>query len=265
VQRQTPIYAVPIGRQGKVRDVSARVANWQPYTYVKQKGRITANLRLIGCELEPLTVLLKRSGAEVQRKNLPPTNAPEVTVVFDVVEEKVGQVEYEVSVKPVDQEGDIENNNAITYLNVIDQQIQVLFLEGAPYWDTTFLQRSFMRNDKMNVDSIVQYAKGKARLIRKKSGQRELRVPQSDGEWSAYDVVVLGRSVDKLLGADALSQLTTYARDGGGTVIFSRGRAFEGALADNELEPVHLVRSRNSPCPTAACARRAVPRTISGD
>jgi hypothetical protein len=32
--------------------------------------------------------------------------------------------------------------------------------------------------------------------------------------------------------------LTTYAREGGGTVIFSRGRAFEGELANNELEPV---------------------------
>ena len=106
--RQTPIYAVPIGRQGRVRDVSARIANWQPYTYVKQKARITANLRLIGCELEPLTVLLKRSGTEVQRKTLPPTDAPDAAVTFDVLEEKVGQVEYEVSVKPVDQEGDIE-------------------------------------------------------------------------------------------------------------------------------------------------------------
>jgi hypothetical protein len=236
--RQTPIYAVALGKQGKVRDVSVRIANWQPYTYLKQKARITATLRLIGCELEPLTVLLKRDGTVVQRKKLPPTDAAEVSVPFDVVEEKVGQVEYEVNVAAVENEPDQENNSAMTFLNVIDQQIQVLFLEGAPYWDTTFLQRSFMRNDKMNVDSIVQYADGKARLIRKKPGARELRVPQTDAEWAAYDVVVLGRSVEKLLGRDALAQLTTYARDGGGTVVFSRGRAFEGELANNELEPV---------------------------
>ena len=70
---------------------------------------------------------------------------------------------------PLEGETDTENNRALTYLNVIDQQIQVLFLEGAPYWDTTFLQRSLMRNDKMNVDIIAQYAEGKARVVRKKA------------------------------------------------------------------------------------------------
>jgi hypothetical protein len=39
--RQTPIYAVPVGRQGKVRDASARITSYLPYTYVKQKAKIT--------------------------------------------------------------------------------------------------------------------------------------------------------------------------------------------------------------------------------
>jgi len=101
----------------------------------------------------------------------------EIAVNFDVTESAVGQYEYEVRVTPLEGEMDRENNRALTYLNVIDQQIQVLFLEGSPYWDTTFLQRSMMRNDKMNMDSIVQYAPGKARLIRKKGGEKELKIP----------------------------------------------------------------------------------------
>ena len=32
--RQTPIFAVAFGKQGKVRDVSAHIANYQPYSYV---------------------------------------------------------------------------------------------------------------------------------------------------------------------------------------------------------------------------------------
>ncbi len=236
--RQAPIYAVPLGRQGKVRDVAARITNWQPYTYVKQKGRIQVSLRLIGCELQPIQVRLKRDGVVVQNKTLPPTQDPEASVQFEVLEDKVGQYEYEVEVPPIDGEGDAENNRAITYLNVIDQEIQVLFLEGEPYWDTTFLQRSLLRNDKTNVDSIVQYAQGKARLIRKKANERELKVPQTRDEWAVYDVVVLGRSVHQLIGKESLDKLTEHVREGGGTVIFSRGPAFTGPLANNELEPV---------------------------
>ena len=236
--RQTPIYAIALGKQGKVRDVSTRITSYQPYTYVKQKARIAAALRLIGCELETLQVELVRGDQVVQTKKVQAGEEPEVAVGFEVVEPAIGQFEYEVRVRPVDGEIDRENNVALTYLNVIDQQIQVLFLEGAPYWDTTFLQRSLMRNDKMNVDSIVQYAKGKARIVRKKADQKELKIPATAEEWRRYDVIVLGRSIENLLGADALHQLEAYVRDGGGTVIFSRGPAFGGDLAKNELEPV---------------------------
>ena len=238
-QRQTPIYAVPLGRKGRVRDVSVRITSYQPYTYVKQKARISAALRLIGCELETLNVELVRGDKVVQAQRLEPGEEPEVQVHFEVAETLVGQFEYEVRVRPLDGETDRENNRALTCLNVIDQQIQVLFLEGSPYWDTTFLQRSLMRNDKMNVDSIVQYAPGRARVIRKTAGESELRIPATPEEWGRYDIVVLGRAIDgNLLSPGAVRQLGEFVKEHGGTVIFSRGRAFSSALADNELEPV---------------------------
>ena len=235
-RRGVPIYAVALGKQGKVRDVSVRITSYQPYCYVKQKARISGALRLIGCELETLHVELARGDQIVQTQTLQTGDEPEIAVNFDVTEPAVGQYEYEIRVKPLSGESDTENNRALTYLNVIDQQIQVLFLEGSPYWDTTFLQRSLLRNDKMNVDSIVQYAEGKARVVRKKADQTELKIPATAEDWRRYDVIVLGRSVDKLLKPEALRQLEDYVKDHGGTVIFSRGRAFGDA--NNELEPV---------------------------
>ncbi|MDR3402124.1 MAG: hypothetical protein P4L99_06455 [Chthoniobacter sp.] len=236
-QRGVPIYAVALGKQGTVRDVSVRITSYQPYCYVKQKARISGALRLIGCELETLNVELVRGEQVVQTQKLHAGDEPEIAVNFDVTEPEVGQYEYEIRVTPLPGEVDTENNRALTYLNVIDQQIQVLFLEGSPYWDTTFLQRSLMRDDKMNVDSIVQYAEGKARVVRKKPGETELKIPASAEEWRRYDVVVLGRSVEKLLSTEALRQLEDYVKNHGGTVIFSRGRAFDNDTP-NDLEPV---------------------------
>jgi hypothetical protein len=235
-QRGVPIYAVALGKQGKVRDVSVRITSYQPYCYVKQKARISAALRLIGCELETLHVELARGDQIVQTQTIQTGDEPEIAVNFDVTEPAVGQYEYEIRVRPLPGETDVENNRALTYLNVIDQQIQVLFLEGSPYWDTTFLQRSLLRNDKMNVDSVVQYAEGKARVVRKKADQTELKIPATEEDWRRYDVVVLGRSVDKLLKPEAIHQLEDYVKNHGGTVIFSRGRAFGDT--NNELEPV---------------------------
>ncbi len=233
--RHTPIYAVPFGRQGKVRDVSARIANYQPYSYVKQKARISAVLRLIGCEFEDLTVQLLRQDQVVQTRHLNAEENSQLPVEFEVVEPQVGQFEYEIRVVPLPGEIDTENNSALTYLNVIDQQIQVLLLEGSPYWDTTFLQRSLMRNDKINLDCILQYSRDSARVVRKNKPQEDLKIPATQDDFNQYDVVILGRDVDHILDAPRVQNLQNYVKDHGGTVIFSRGQAFDSV---NELEPV---------------------------
>lgn len=236
--RQVPIYAVALGQQGKVRDVSARVINFQPYCYVRQKARVAAALRLIGCEYEPLTVQLLRQGQVVQTRRLNADELLELPVEFEVAEPEVGQYEYEIRVQPLEGEVDPENNSAITYLNVIDQQIRVLLVEGDPYWDTTFLQRSLMRNDKFNVDALVQYGEGRLQAIRKSADLGPLKFPETIDQLAEYDVIVLGRAVDRVLNPAQSGLLAEFVKDRSGTIVFSRGAAFEDRSRLNELEPV---------------------------
>jgi hypothetical protein len=238
--RQAPIYAVALGKQGKVRDVATRISGFQPYCYVKQKTRVNASLRVVGCELEDITVQLLRQGQVVQTKKVNAQQLQEIPVEFEVTEPDTGQYEYEVRALPLDNEADTANNSAITYLNVIDQQIRVLVLEGDPYWDTTFLQRSLMRNDKFDVDALISYGANHVRAIRKTPGTGALHAPKTLDDFAAYDVILLGRSIDSLLEKSGQSGsrsnlLTQYVSERGGTVIFSRGRAF---ASDDELEPV---------------------------
>lgn len=236
--RRAPIFAVPVGKAGKAKDVSVRLTSYLPYTYVKQKAVISANLRLIGCEYEDLEVRLLRQGKTVETRRLKTEDNHQMQVKFTVEEEEPGQVEYEIAARPLRSELNTDNNSAITFLNVISKKITLLILEGAPYWDTTFLQRSLMRNDKFNVDSIVQYAPKRARRIRKEESETPLKVPGDAESFSYYDAVILGRKVEQLLSKTQLDALEKYARDYEGTVIFSRGPAFGGELAQNELQPV---------------------------
>lgn len=160
---------------------------------------------------------------------------------FEVTEPDVGQVEYEARALPLEGEVDTTNNQALTYLNVIDQQIQVLLLEGSPYWDTTFLQRSLMRNDKFEVDALTKYGAAKVRPLRKRAvtnGLPELVVPASVEGFGRYDVVILGRGLEQMMTSIQLRALEQYVQEHSGAVIFARGPAFSGPLARNELEPV---------------------------
>jgi len=243
--RRAPIYAVAFGKQGNVKDVAVRITGYQPYCYVKQKAQISVTLRLIGCELEDLTVQLLRQGQVVQTKHVNAEQLQELPVDFEVTEPVIGQYEYEVRVLPLENETDTANNSAITYLNVIDQQIRVLLVEGSPYWDTTFLQRSLMRDDKFDVDALVRYGANRVRAIRKTPGAGELHLPKTLDQLAGYDVVILGQQVDSLEdpapggdpGSDFATLLDQYVKDRGGAVIFSRGKAFDN-LSSEGLEPV---------------------------
>ena len=234
--RRVPVYAVPVGAQGLVRDASVSITNYQPYCFVKQRAHITANVRVIGCEHETITVQLLRQDQVVKTTSLDVGERSDLPVDFEVSEAEPGQYPYEIRVVPLPKENDLKNNSALTFVNVVDQQISVLLLEGAPYWDTSFLERSLFGNDKVALDAVLQYKPGQARLIRKTPDAGTLKVPATEHEFEHYDVVILGRAVDRILDGAQRDALRSFVRDHGGVVIFGRGQAYSDSPDD--LDPV---------------------------
>jgi len=247
--RQVPIYVVPFGGEGAVRDVSVRITSYQPFHYAKQAIRIGAVLRPLGCPYETLKVSLLREGRVVQSRSVVVREETQVPLQFDVIEEKAGQFEYEIRVDPLPGEADTANNRVDTYVNVIDKKIRVLVLEGRPYWDTTFLQRSLRRNDKLDVDSVVSYAKDRWRVLRTEERKEPFRVPANATEWNTYDVVILGQGVDTLLTWSQVEALQEFVDRLGGVVVFSRGDAFSGRGFGGAMQPVAWGRSVTQSAP----------------
>lgn len=235
--RQVPIYAVVFGAEGNVRDLSVRMSSYQPFYYAKQTVRINALLRPLGCPYETLEVALLREGQVVQHRSVVIKDEVQVPLLFEVTEPKSGQFEYEIRVSPLPGEIDAANNSAVTYLNVIDKKIRVLALEGQPYWDSTFLQRSLRRNDKLDLDSVVYYARDRLRVIRTDQRLKPFEMPGTPAAWNQYDLVILGKGIDEMLKPPQIEALTQYVDQLGGVVVFSRGEAFSGK-AGAALQPV---------------------------
>lgn len=236
--RGVPVYVVPYGGDRVVRDVSVHMTSYQPFHYARQAIRVSANVRPLGSPYETLEVTLLREGRVVERRPVVVRDEVSVPVVFEVNEPAAGQFEYEIRVTPLDGEAQVENNSAVTYLNVIDRRITILLVEGSPYWDTTFLQRSLRRNDKVSVDSVIGYAPGKFHVIRTEEGTGAFRLPETAAEWNRYDLVVLGRNVDKVLAASRIGELETWVDRHGGALVFSRADAFSGTDLGGGLQPV---------------------------
>lgn len=237
--RQCPIYAVPFGKGGTARDVSLHVTNFHPYTFRQQQTRLSASIRTVGCPHETLIIDLQRENKTIQTKQIDTGDQSFHHVEFIVSEEEAGQFEYAFRVRPIPHELEAGNNFAVNYLNVLDEKIRILIIEGQPYWDTTFLRRSLARNDKLDIDALIRFTENRTRAIRSnpKRKNEPLDTPRTAEDFTAYKLIILGREVETILGDEGLAALETYVDKFGGIVVFSRGRAWTGT-ADSPLEPI---------------------------
>ncbi|MDP0492599.1 MAG: hypothetical protein Q7Q71_16250 [Verrucomicrobiota bacterium JB023] len=237
--RNCPIYTVPFGSRGSARDVSIRTTTFHPYTFRRQQTRLGATVRALGCAHETLTVDLLRENKLVDQKRIETGSQPFHQIEFLVSEDDPGQVEYALRVREVTNEVTSENNTAVSYLNVLDEKIKALLIEGEPYWDTTFLRRSLARNDKLDIDALVRFTSNRTRAIRsnERRSDEPLETPRTAEEFSLYRVVILGKSVETILGDDGIAALEKWVSEMGGIVIFARGRAWNGDQSP-DLEPI---------------------------
>lgn len=239
--RDMPVYTVAYGTDASARDISVSIANFHPHTFIRQRTPLEAIIRAFGCEHETLKVALLRDGEKVDEKTLETGTEPFLSVTFNVVHEESGQFEYTFRVAPVSNERELSNNSATTYLNVISERIRILEIEGQPFWDSTFLRRSFARNDKFDIDSLVAFTGNRIRPLRSNPDRvsTDLKVPAKVADFMPYHIVVLGRDVGRVIGLDGIKAVGEWVKEDGGIVIFSRGQAWpEGTAADPGLEPI---------------------------
>ncbi len=254
--KQTPIFPLPVGRYQTVTDVVVRMASYQPYTFVKQKTRLQAVLRLIGCENWRLRVELRREGRMLREQVINTGAESEMPVSFEVSEEKPGQYEYEIRSVALPDERETANNSAFTFLNVTDAKMRVLILEGEPNWDTTFLQRTLLRNERMDVDAITAISSNRLpRMVRSTPALGPLSLPTTAADFSCYSLIILGRQIERALPEEAINGLVSAVRESGASVVLVRGHPgnhpaldeFDAAVAsDGATGPVRLSASRGT-------------------
>lgn len=239
--RDLPIFTIPYGTAETARDVSVRIANYHPHTFLRQSTRLEAFIRSVGCPHETLTIDLLCDGKKVKSLSVETGTEPFQSVHFDVTHEVAGQYEYTFRLTPVANERELSNNSATTFLNVISERIRILEIEGTPFWDSTFLRRSFARNDKFDIDSLVAFTGDRVRPIRSNPERAiaELKPPVSVDDLKPYNLVVFGRNVERVIGANGIRAVETWVKDHGGVLIFARGQAWprETKVAA-ELEPI---------------------------
>lgn len=252
---RTPLFTIPFGRAQAFPDISVRMASWQPYTFVKQRVKLQAIIRAVSTGDRIVRAELLREGKSMsdQRVTLVPDG--EVPVNFEVSEDAPGQYEYEIRVTTLPGERDTTNNNTFTYLNVTASKLRVLIAEGDPGWDTTFLSRALARNDRVDLDALVSIGSGPPHISRPAKAEGAFKMPEAAQDFTAYALIILGRSVDRVFKAEALTNLGTAVADSGITLVMARGKPSDHAVF-NDIAPAEWLDGSTGPVKLTSPRRR---------
>ncbi|HOJ73943.1 MAG TPA: hypothetical protein PLQ89_16170 [Phycisphaerae bacterium] len=238
-----PVYTHALGRADvpDVFDLEAEIRSPRQLAYVGQQVPITVRVRERGGPGGNVEVTLLHDGQPVETRTvtLPPSGVAEAE--FKVGRDAPGIYRYEARVQPRPGELIAINNTAVQFLEVVNEPIRVLLLEGKPYWDGKFLMRTLAADPVVALDSVVRMAEG--RYLRRALDPVPATQPEADSardeRWKvipsatdiladpqaleAYQIVVLGRDTQLFLNDTALTNLRRWISRQGGSLVCYRG------------------------------------------
>lgn len=141
---------------------------------------------------------------------------------------------YKVVIQPVEGEVSKTNNEYFLPVNVTDDRIKLLIVEGRPRWEFRYLKNLFSSRDSsvklqyvlLHPDQIADLPPPPAvpaSAARPLEDVEATQLPATAAEWLKFDVVILGDVDPTALGRDHLQSLQKFVADRGGTLIVIAG------------------------------------------
>lgn len=241
-----PVFASCVGAGQDARDVYCRARFSQNFLFVGQPAELDVAVAHSGYDRFHVNVQLTREGQPVATQQAV-LNQGVVHVKFPLQEDHRGLFTYAVKVDALPGEGDTRNNERTLFARVVDRKTRVLIVEGRPYWDSKFLQRTLQQDPNVEVDAIFQLSADKSYGLRERTSEDDLekraapaalRMPRTREELYRYDCVILGRGLERVLDRDTPALLRDYVAERGGSLVFFRGTSHETLPGLGDLEPV---------------------------
>ena len=238
------LFASPIGTPRSAPDLAIDAWPNSDQLFEGQTTTITASIRHRGMSGKPVIFELLHDDKTVESQTLT-IDQPSTTVRFEVKPElspgKTVEAEFfRARVRLADgSEAYLDNNTQDLFIQVSRGRVRVLLLEGEPYWDTRALARLIGSHPRF--DLTASYAFGDQRRSRVLGETIEPGVDPT-AQLNRYDIIVLGRRVERLVDETFGDRLTRFVQNGG-AVVFARGNAFDNTteLGRRVREDVSII------------------------
>lgn len=221
------VHTAVFGSDSVTRDMAVVAAAKQDYLFPNESGSIVAKIYQVGFDAGR-TILNVKQGADKQSIPIDFKNRGVVEVEIPVQHEQPGQYEYELSIKTLTGETEVANNVQSAFAKVQPRRMQVLLIEGAPFWDTKFIAQSLRQDERIELTQISQVNPRKRVTIVTRGDEKggSVAAPKTKDDWSKYDVVIFGREIENLITAASAKELVDLYESSGINIVCSRGRPY---------------------------------------
>ncbi len=244
--RHVPIMPIRIGSTFRPRNVDVGPLRAEPTVFVNDLAAFEFELSASGLT-EPEAIETKLvdvlTGATMASAQVEVGGEkPVVTVELRMKPSQVGRRRYRVEATALSGESNLEDNKSVVEINVLDDQLDLLYVEGYPRYEYRYLKNALLREETINVSVLLLEAD--SHFVQE--GMDPIRAfPQTPEALRKYDVVLFG-DVDPrggwLTEAQMSMLLDFVGNEGGGFGIIAGERFAPHRFLGTPLERLLPIR-----------------------
>ncbi len=214
--RGIPVFPVPIGL-AEPDDVSIRNLVMQEVVFSGDSVPVQVQLLSKGYEKRTAALIIKLNDREVSRKRVRLEGGMQLeNIDFNVDLRDKGAAQVTVVVEPFEDEVSVANNRIERSIRVVNEKVNVLYIEGNNRWEFRYLSAILKRDPRLKTTFIASSAGPE---FARNSPEHIERFPSKREEAFKYDLVILGDVDPAFFKPEELGLLEELVRDRGGSLL----------------------------------------------
>lgn len=218
--RGIPVYTVPLGLPDP-DDVAIRNIIMQEVAFSGDRVPVRVHIQSQGYEQRTarLSVILndRRVSSRIVRLD---GGVQYEDIDFRVDVNKKGAAQIDVVIEPFDDEVSVANNRVTRSVRIVNEKVNVLYIEGNARWEFRYLRAILHRDPRINATFI---ASNVGPEVARNSPEHIERFPSKQEEAFQYDLVILGDVKASFFKPEELDLLEKLIRDRGASLLMLCG------------------------------------------
>jgi hypothetical protein len=233
-----PVVAVGVGSAKQPPDVVLAALEGPAKVFAGDEVEVEAAIENHGLSPPPLTLAVTEGEREVASFTAElPRTAGLSRWPLRFPSGPAGRKKFRISFPPQAGETSSANNERELWIEVLSEEASLLYVDGAPRWESIYLRSAWQRDEKVKAQVLLVTPPPERRLPAEFPRRREALF--------ALDLIVLGDVEPALFSAGEQAWLAEFVRARGGTLVLIGGeRAMPYAWKSTALEallPVELL------------------------